>query len=75
MFTGLKALSGLLEAFWDHLYPVIEDDDLDYRIGPCGVFERQAVAGRQAGAPDRPCSGGRRIFMDQVAGSHRCRER
>jgi type VI secretion system protein ImpA len=54
----LKVLSGLLEAFWDHLYPEIEDDDLDYRIGPPGVFERQAVARRQAGAPDRPCSGG-----------------
>ncbi len=31
---GLLVLAGLLETFWDHLYPEIEDDDLDYRIGP-----------------------------------------
>lgn len=31
---GLKVISGLLETFWDHVYPEIEDDDMDYRIGP-----------------------------------------
>jgi hypothetical protein len=56
--TGLQVISGLLEAFWDHLYPEIEDDDLDYRIGPLGVPERQAVARRQAGAADRRAAGG-----------------
>jgi hypothetical protein len=59
----------------DHLYPVIEDDDLDYRIGPLEFLNGQAVGGRQAGALTDPAAGGRRIFMDQVAGSHRCRER
>lgn len=31
---GLELLSSLLTEFWDTLYPVIEDGDLDYRIGP-----------------------------------------
>ncbi len=31
---GLELLSRLLEQFWDSLYPEIEDDDLDYRVGP-----------------------------------------
>jgi len=32
--AGLKLLTGLMENFWERLYPEIEDDDLDYRIGP-----------------------------------------
>jgi type VI secretion system protein ImpA len=32
--AGLQVISGLLENFWDHVYPEIEDDDMDYRIGP-----------------------------------------
>jgi type VI secretion system protein ImpA len=31
---GMRLLSGFLATFWDHVYPEIEDDDLDYRIGP-----------------------------------------
>lgn len=31
---GLEILTGLLGRFWDSLYPEIEDDDLDYRVGP-----------------------------------------
>lgn len=31
---GLQLLSGLMENFWENVYPEIEDDDLDYRIGP-----------------------------------------
>ncbi|WP_022665662.1 type VI secretion system protein TssA [Desulfospira joergensenii] len=31
---GLEILIRLLERFWDSLYPEIEDDDLDYRVGP-----------------------------------------
>ena len=32
--NGLQFVSGLLETFWEHVYPEIEDDDMDYRIGP-----------------------------------------
>ncbi len=32
--AGLKMLSGLLNTFWEDLYPEIDDDDLDYRISP-----------------------------------------
>lgn len=31
---GLDLLRGLLEAFWDTLYPEIEDDDLEFRAAP-----------------------------------------
>ena len=32
--TGLNIVSGLLEKFWDSLYPEIEEGDLDYRVAP-----------------------------------------
>lgn len=32
--SGLQVLNGFLQNFWDTVYPVIEDDDLDYRVGP-----------------------------------------
>lgn len=32
--TGLQVLNGFLQQFWDNVYPEIEDDDLDYRVGP-----------------------------------------
>jgi type VI secretion system protein ImpA len=32
--TGLDILIGLLESFWEHLYPAAEDGDLDFRCGP-----------------------------------------
>ena len=32
--SGLKVLSGLLQDFWDNIYPEIDEDDLDYRVGP-----------------------------------------
>jgi len=32
--TGIEALRGMLEQFWDTLYPEIEDDDLELRVGP-----------------------------------------
>ncbi|MBL0700374.1 MAG: type VI secretion system protein TssA [Desulfosarcina sp.] len=34
LITGLKIITAFLTNFWDHLYPLIEDDDLDYRAGP-----------------------------------------
>ena len=32
--TGLEIIDSLLNEYWENLYPEIEDDDLDYRIGP-----------------------------------------
>jgi type VI secretion system protein ImpA len=32
--AGLKIMNGLLENFWESLYPPLEDDDLEYRIAP-----------------------------------------
>lgn len=31
---GLSIINGFLDAFWETLYPEIEEDDLDYRAGP-----------------------------------------
>jgi len=33
LLTGLKVLRGFLENFWESVYPEIEDDDLDFRVG------------------------------------------
>jgi type VI secretion system protein ImpA len=33
LLTGLKVLRGFLENFWESVYPQIEDDDLDFRVG------------------------------------------
>ena len=34
LLPGLKILNGFLSKFWEHLFPEIEEDDLDYRVGP-----------------------------------------
>jgi len=31
---GLRILGGFMREFWDHVYPEIEEGDLEYRIGP-----------------------------------------
>lgn len=33
---GLDLLRGLIETFWDTLYPEIDDGDLDFRVAPLG---------------------------------------
>lgn len=33
LLTGLQVMRGFLENFWESVYPEIEDDDLDFRIG------------------------------------------
>ena len=32
--TGLKIITCFLTDFWDHVYPEIDEGDLDYRVGP-----------------------------------------
>ncbi|MFH1216393.1 MAG: type VI secretion system protein TssA [Pseudomonadota bacterium] len=32
--AGTRIITGLLKNFWEHLYPEIDDGDLDYRVGP-----------------------------------------
>ncbi len=34
LITGLQVINGLLENFWDNVYPEIEEDDLDFRGAP-----------------------------------------
>ena len=34
LHAGLRIMTGFLQQFWEHVYPVIEDDDLDFRVGP-----------------------------------------
>jgi type VI secretion system protein ImpA len=46
--TGLALLDGLLGSFWEHVYPLLEDDDLELRSGPIEwVGSRLDVAVRQ----------------------------
>lgn len=59
LYSGLKALSGLLETFWDHLYPEVEDDDLDYRIGPLEFLnDKLWLAVKQVPLTDPAAGGG-----------------
>lgn len=56
---GLQVISGFLENFWDNLYPEIEDDDLDYRIGPLEFFnDKLWVTIRQIPITDPRVAGG-----------------
>lgn len=32
--TGFKILTSLLKDYWEHLYPELEDGDLDFRVAP-----------------------------------------
>ena len=32
--TGMELLRGLIDQFWDSVYPLPEDDDLELRVGP-----------------------------------------
>lgn len=34
LIAGLKILTGFLSNFWDTVYPEVDEDDLDYRVGP-----------------------------------------
>jgi type VI secretion system protein ImpA len=56
---GLQVLCGLLESFWERLYPEIEDDDLDYRIGPLEFMnDKLWLAVKQVPLTDRAAGGG-----------------
>ncbi|BBO81517.1 hypothetical protein DSCO28_20830 [Desulfosarcina ovata subsp. sediminis] len=57
--VGLQILSGFLADFWDHLYPEIEDDDLDYRIGPLEFLnDKLWLAVKQVPLTDPRVAGG-----------------
>jgi type VI secretion system protein ImpA len=34
LVAGLQVINGMLERFWDSFYPLVEDDDIEYRVGP-----------------------------------------
>jgi len=45
---GLRVITGLLDLFWDTVYPAVEDGDLDYRIAPLEfINDKVAYAVRQ----------------------------
>ena len=48
--TGLDLLRGLLERFWDTgLYPLIEDDDREYRARPLMWLDSEKASGAMRG--------------------------
>jgi len=56
---GLQTLSGLMETFWEHVYPEIEDDDLDFRIGPLEFMnDKLWLAVKQVPLTDPSVGGG-----------------
>lgn len=48
--TGLNVINEYLGPLWDHVYPEIEDDDLDYRIG-CLEYLNKAIEPRVRSVP------------------------
>ena len=58
--TGLQAMSGLLEQYWDTLWPELDPDDLELRSGPLEwIGSKLDVGVRQA-----PIAGGGVSFLD-----------
>ena len=56
--AGLQVTAGLMENFWEQVYPEIEDDDLDYRIGPLEFMnDKLWLAVKQVPLTD-PAAGG-----------------
>lgn len=43
--TAMRIINGLMRDFWDSLYPLIEDDDLEYRIAPLELMNEK-LSGR-----------------------------
>ncbi len=43
MATGLDALTGMLQLFWDTVHPLPEDDDLELRSGPVAFIGNKLV--------------------------------
>ncbi len=42
--AGLKMINGLLEQYWDTLYPAIEDDDLEFRAAPLEFMNEKFIS-------------------------------
>ncbi len=56
---GLKILSGFLRDYWEHVYPVIEDGDLDFRIGPIELMnDKLWLAVKQVPLTDKDATPG-----------------
>jgi type VI secretion system protein ImpA len=56
--AGLNIITGFLRDFWDHLYPQIEEGDLEYRIGPLEFLnERLWLPIKQIPVTDRTTAG------------------
>ena len=59
LHAGLQIMTGFLQQFWDHLYPEMEDDDLDYRVGPLEfINDKVWLAIKQIPVTDRSTTPG-----------------
>jgi type VI secretion system protein ImpA len=56
--AGLNIITGFLQEFWEHLYPQIEEGDLEYRIGPLEFLnEKLWLPIKQIPVTDRTTAG------------------
>jgi type VI secretion system protein ImpA len=59
LHVGLQVMTGFLQQFWDNVYPEIEDDDLDYRVGPLEFLNDKVwLAVKQIPITDRSVTSG-----------------
>jgi type VI secretion system protein ImpA len=64
--AGLTVLRGLIENYWETVYPAIEDGDLEYRIGPLEFMnEKLWVAVKEIPVTDRRVSDGYSLLKYQ----------
>jgi type VI secretion system protein ImpA len=56
---GLKMLNGFLRDYWEHVYPEIEEGDLDFRVGPIEFMnEKLWLAVKQVPLTDKDATPG-----------------
>lgn len=63
---GLRIITAFLDEYWEHLYPLVEDGDLDYRIGPLEFLnEKLAPTIREIPVTDERAGAGYSWFQWQ----------
>jgi type VI secretion system protein ImpA len=56
LFQGLALVTGLQERFWDTVYPLIEDGDLEYRLAPFEFLNDKLSAAIRSAPLNDPAS-------------------
>jgi type VI secretion system protein ImpA len=68
---GLIVIAGLCERFWDHIYPSLEEDDLEGRLAPFDWIDQKLSLKLKQIPLTKPVDGGERYsFIDWEKACH-----